>query len=348
MVRELMDAGPAITDGHEEIELALVRLFRATGNESYVGLAERLVERRGRIKGFARLILQQNRSSGERSKRVKEMRQRYVEAHPNHTVCQLPPANVAKKSRGGHQRFLLNAPSGKMLQQHRHVRQQTVPVGHAVRFAYLETAIAMLYREKGDAKLLVASEKAGDRMVQRRMYVSGGVGSLPEIEGFGRDYELDPELAYAETCAAPGRLFWNWEMVLATRQARYSDLFEWQLYNAASVGMGLDGTSYLYNNPLLCRGGITRREWFQVPAALPTCPSHGRRWASICYPIKPTRCGSISTWAARQPWTWGFRCGSPWNRGCPGKERYASGWSQKCPPSSRSMCASPVGPGPSG
>jgi hypothetical protein len=110
------------------------------------------------------------------------------------------------------------------------------------------------------------------------MYVTGGIGSLPAIEGFGRDYELDPEYAYAETCAALGCLFWNWEMVLLTRRARYADLFEWQLYNAAAVGMALDGRSYLYNNPLACRGGVTRQPWYEVPC----CPSNlSRTWADL-------------------------------------------------------------------
>jgi DUF1680 family protein len=115
-------------------------------------------------------------------------------------------------------------------------------------------------------------------MVIRRMYITGGIGSLPGLEGFGNDYELDPEIAYAETCAALGSMFWNWEMALITREARYSDLFEWQLYNAAAVGMGLGGDSYLYNNPLACHGGLTRRAWFMVPC----CPSNlSRTWAML-------------------------------------------------------------------
>jgi hypothetical protein len=158
------------------------------------------------------------------------------------------------------------------------VRDVREPVGHAVRLAYLETAAAMLARETGDGTLRQATEATWERMVRRRMSVTGGVGNLPEIEGFGRDDELDPEAAYNETCAALGCLFWNWEMTLLTHEARYADLFEWQLYNAASVGMGTDGTSYLYNNPLACRGGIERRAWFQVPCCLSNL---SRTWASL-------------------------------------------------------------------
>jgi DUF1680 family protein len=73
-------------------------------------------------------------------------------------------------------------------------------------------------------------------------------------------------------------MFWNWEMVQLTGKAQYSDLFEWQLYNAAGVGMGASGTTYLYNNPLTCRGGVTRQAWYEIPC----CPSNiSRTWADL-------------------------------------------------------------------
>jgi DUF1680 family protein len=278
LVRDFSGAGPEATPGHEEIELALIKLYRVTGKDEYLALAEQFVEQRGRIRPFAPHFIQENRSVGQRSEQVRARREQYLLEHPEYVTFQLPAGNVAKKPPGARQQFLLSAFTGKYFQQHRPVRAQTVPVGHAVRFAYLQTATAMLCRERGDESLLPALEAAWERMVNRRMYVTGGIGSRPSIEGFGRDYELDPEYAYAETCAALGCIFWNWEMILATRQARYADLLEWQLYNAASVGMGLDGTSYLYNNPLTCRGGVTRRAWYQVPC----CPSNlSRTWASL-------------------------------------------------------------------
>ena len=127
-----------------------------------------------------------------------------------------------------------------------------------------------------DLSLLPALEQAWEHMVLRRMYLTGGIGSLPVLEGFGRDYELDPEFAYAETCAALASLFWNWQMAMITHQAKYSELFEWQLYNAAAVGMGWSGENYLYNNPLTCQGGIERQGWYEVPC----CPSNlSRTWA---------------------------------------------------------------------
>jgi hypothetical protein len=102
------------------------------------------------------------------------------------------------------------------------------------------------------------------------MYITGGLGSAPEIEGFGGDYDLHPELAYNETCASIASLLWNWEMTLLTQNARYSDLFEWQLYNATNVGMGQRGDTYLYNNPLEVHGGVRRQGWYVVPC----CPSN--------------------------------------------------------------------------
>jgi DUF1680 family protein len=136
----------------------------------------------------------------------------------------------------------------------------------------------MLQRHREDPMLLRAQEKAWDHMVTRRMYVTGGTGSLPDIEGFGRDYELDPTYSYSETCAALGDILWNNEMTQITKDAKYADLTEWLLYNAAAVGLGQDGTSYLYNNPLSCQGEVTRQVWFKCPC----CPSNiSRVWADL-------------------------------------------------------------------
>ena len=278
LVRDFLVAAPDRTSGHEEIEIALLRLYHATGQGHYLELARQFLERRGKVRPFAALIFRQNTSVNWRAQFVHERRKAYQAEHPEHTSFQLPPDNFAKKTRTAKIRWQLSSLTGKYFQMHAPIRKQTVPVGHAVRFAYLETAIAMLYRQDADQTLLPALQKAWERMVTRRMYVTGGIGSLPALEGFGNDYELDPEIAYAETCAALGSLFWNWEMALITGEARYSDLFEWQLYNAAAVGMGLDGDTYLYNNPLACRGGVTRRAWFLVPC----CPSNlSRTWASL-------------------------------------------------------------------
>ena len=275
---DFLGKGPQHTPGHEEIEIALLRLYRATNHQPYLDMARQFIEQRGRNPFFALSILRQNGSVEARSRLVREKKQAYLAAHPDFKPFQLPPGNAAKKPANSALRWYASALSGKYFQQHAPIRRQTVPVGHSVRFAYLETAAALLARLSGDRSGLPAMQQAWERMVTRRMYVTGGIGSLPSLEGFGNDYELDPEYAYAETCAALASLFWNWEMAQLTGSAQYGDLFEWQLYNAAAVGMGLDGTTYLYNNPLTCRGGVTRKPWFAVPC----CPSNlSRTWADL-------------------------------------------------------------------
>jgi uncharacterized protein len=278
LVHDFLEAGPQRTPGHEEVEIALLRLFHATGRFPYLDLAEHFLEQRGRTPSFALSLLRQNASVSARGKSVNQKRQAYQVAHPERAIQRLPEGNFAKRPPFVSLRWMANALSGKYFQQHLPIRQQALPVGHAVRFGYLETAIAMLQRARADNTLLPALTGAWERMVARRMYVTGGIGSLPALEGFGRDYELDPEFAYAETCAALACLFWDWQMALITAEAKYSDLFEWQLYNAAAVGMGWNGENYLYNNPLACRGGVTRKAWF----AIPCCPSNlSRTWADL-------------------------------------------------------------------
>ena len=278
IVEDFSGKGSDYTPGHEEIEIALLRLYQVTNHLPYLDMARQFIEQRGRKSLFALSILKQNTSVEARGKIVQQKKQDYLAAHPDFQLFQLPPGNQAKKPWNATLRWQISALTGKYFQQHAPVRQQTVPVGHSVRFAYLETAIAMLARESGDQTLVPALEQAWEHMVTCRMYITGGIGSLPALEGFGNDYELDPEYAYAETCAALASMFWNWEMAHLTRKAQYSDLFEWQLYNAAAVGMGFDGKSYLYNNPLTCRGGVTRKPWYAVPC----CPSNlSRTWADI-------------------------------------------------------------------
>jgi len=278
LVHDFMDASPAYTDGHEEIELALIKLYRATGEAAYLELARRLLERRGHIPFFPLHILKEKTNYDKRVKIVNEQRADYISKHPEHAAFKLPGDNPSKKPPFASIRQMLDQLSGKYFQQHTPVRNMTVPVGHSVRFGYLETAAAMLAREKDDRKLQQTLEAAWEHMLMHRMYVTGGLGALPFTEGFGRDYELDPEYAYAETCAALASMFWNREMSLLTGRPCYDDLFEWQLYNAASVGIGMDGRSYFYNNPLTCRGGLSRAGWYLVPC----CPPNlSRTWASL-------------------------------------------------------------------
>jgi uncharacterized protein len=301
LVRDFLNASADKACGHEEIEIALIRLFRVTRKDEYLELARRFVERRGRIPFFPLHFWHQFRSHKERKSRVNELHKSYVAEHPEYASFRLPGDNYTKKPRFSRARRYFNEFRGLYAQQHTPIRKQTAPVGHSVRFGYLETAIAMLLRkdistqgtlsaqrgnfkgfslesfvplvfkkESPDETLLSTLKQAWERMVTRRMYITGGLGSAPEIEGFGGDYDLDPELAYTETCASIASLLWNWEMALLTKKAQYSDLFEWQLYNATTVGMGQNGDTYLYNNPLVVHQGVTRQGWYYCPC----CPSN--------------------------------------------------------------------------
>ncbi len=270
LVRDFLNASNHKTCGHEEIEIALIRLYHVTGTETYLELARQFVERRGRVPFFPLHVWREFSSHNKRKTRVAELRKTYIAEHPDYASFRLPEGNFTKRRNFNRERWYLNALPGFYAQQHAPIRKQTSPEGHSVRFGYLETAIAMLLRVRPDQQLLDTLEQAWERMVTRRMYITGGLGSAPEIEGFGRDYELDPEYAYAETCASIASLLWNWELTFLTKDARYADLFEWQLYNATSVGMGQSGDTYLYNNPLEVHGGVTRKGWYAVPC----CPSN--------------------------------------------------------------------------
>ena len=273
LVRDFLNTSNDKTCGHEEIELALIRLYHVTRKEEYLELARQFIERRGRIPFYAIHWYRQHNSHQKRKAYVKQLRQDYIASRPEYASFHLPGDNYTKKPRFSRARWYLNALSGLYAQQHTPIRKQTAPVGHSVRFGYLETAIAMLCREIRGAdwqSALPTLEQAWERMVTKLMYITGGLGAVPGLEGFGSDYELDPEYAYAETCASLASLFWNWEMALLTQNARYSDLFEWQLYNATNVGMGQNGDTYLYNNPLAVHHGVTRQGWYVVPC----CPSN--------------------------------------------------------------------------
>lgn len=281
LVRDFLNASNDKTCGHEEIELALIRLYRVTGTESYLELARQFIERRGRTPFYGIHWWRERNNFMKRNGYVNQLRLEYIATHPEHKSFRLPGGNYAKKPSLSKLRYRINGFLGLYAQHHAPIRKQTTPVGHSVRFGYLATAIAMLCRSRSDwqhlhlrvvqvSDLLPTLEQAWERMVTRRMYVTGGLGSAPEIEGFGGDFDLDPEYAYNETCASLASLFWNWEMSLITKNARYSDLFEWQLYNATNVGMGQNGNTYLYNNPLTVHGGVTRQGWYVVPC----CPSN--------------------------------------------------------------------------
>ncbi len=119
------------------------------------------------------------------------------------------------------------------------VRETTVPEGHAVRAVYLAAGATDLAIETGDAELLGALQNQWQAMTETKMYVTGGLGARWEGESFGDPFELPPDRAYAETCAAVASVQWAWRLLLATGEARYADLIERTLYNAMLPGVSL-------------------------------------------------------------------------------------------------------------
>jgi len=140
--------------------------------------------------------------------------------------------------------------------------------GHAVRALYLASGAADLYAETGDPPLLKALSVLWEDL-QKKTYVTGGVGSRHEGETLGDDYELPNARAYAETCAAVANAMFNYRMLLITGEAKYADAMELAVYNGALSGISIDGTRYFYANPLADRGSTRRQEWYEC-ACCPT------------------------------------------------------------------------------
>ena len=222
--------------GHPEIELALVKLYHATGEDRYLRLAQYFVDERGRQPYYFDLEAGQRGEPG------------FFEFHL--------AAGDLRQSRAYNQ-------------SHAPVREQDEVVGHAVRATYLYCAMADLAGEMGDETLRAACRRLWDHLTTRRMYITGGIGSAAQNEGFTRDYDLPNETAYAETCAAIGLVFWAHRMTRLERDARYADVLERALYNGVMSGVSHDGTRFFYDNPLASDGGAHRQEWFGVACCPP-------------------------------------------------------------------------------
>ncbi len=256
--------------GHQEIEISLLKLYEITQNDNYLKMSEQFLTKRGDVKGIFFKYLQQNSSVGKKALYVKKLKEKYMAEHPNFEPVQLPSHVKPNNPPFIGLRWIFNTGSGKGHQQHDLLKNQLTPEGHSVRFTYTQAAMIHLHRLQSHPEFFDSSQQVWEYMVDKRTYPTGGLGSIPAVEGWGKDYELNGEYAYCETCAAIGSLLWNWQLNLATKEAKYADLFEWQLYNAVLVGMGIKGTTYLYRNPLISKGKIQRESWYQVPC----CPSN--------------------------------------------------------------------------
>ena len=203
--------------GHEEIELALLRLYRKTGEEKYKELAAHFINARG--------------DGGAYFKKESEERGWYL--------------------------WGKNPAAPEYNQTHLPVREQKDAVGHAVRAVYLYTGMADLALETGDEELKQACRNLYESITKRRMYLTGGIGSAYEGEAFTTDYHLPNDTAYAETCAAVGLCFFLRQMLRIEKKGEYADIMERALYNGVLGGMQLDGKRFFYVNPLEAVPGIS-------------------------------------------------------------------------------------------
>ena len=164
----------------------------------------------------------------------------------------------------------------RYLQDHEPVRGTVTEVGHVVRALYLDAGVADVAAETGDAALLQSSLTRWADMVAAKTYLTGGNGSRHEGESFGDRFELPPDQAYNETCAAIASFQWAWRLLLATGDAAYADLMERILYNGFASSTATGGTRFFYVNPLKRRADHfekddpgRRREWFNCACCPP-------------------------------------------------------------------------------
>lgn len=209
--------------GHEEIELALVKLYQTTQEQKYLDFAYWLLEERGHGHG----------TMGDEGK-----------WDPVYYQDIVP------------------------------VRRLTDISGHAVRCMYLYCGMADVAALKNDTGYIAAIDRLWDDLVHRNMYITGGIGSSRDNEGFTEDYDLPNLDAYCETCASVGMVLWNQRMNQLTGDSKYIDVLERSLYNGALAGISLGGDRFFYVNPLESKGDHHRQEWYGCAC----CPSQLSRF----------------------------------------------------------------------
>lgn len=210
--------------GHQEIEIGLVKLYRATGEERYLDLAKFFLDIRG------------------------------------------------KEGVGNPKKYD---------QSHQPVTKQSEAVGHAVRGAYMWTAMADIAAITGDEAYLTAIDRIWHDIVDKKYYLNGGIGATGSGEAFGEAYELPNMSAYCETCAGVGNAQWNHRMFLMTGDSKYIDVLERTMYNNIIDGVSLSGDRFFYPNPLASYGQHERSAWFgcaccppNVARFLPSMPGY--------------------------------------------------------------------------
>jgi len=217
--------------GHPEIELALVKLWKLTGDQRWFDLAGLFIERRG--------------SGYFRREHNGEMKAPFDE------------------------RYFVDIPIDQLVRG----------TGHAVRFCYLLSGATDVAGIKGDQHAIGSSKFLWRKVMECQTYITGGVGSNPGTEGFADPYDLPNENAYQETCASIALAMWGHRMALARGEAECMDGVEGALYNAVISGVGVDGKTFFYENPLASgelgysgfedRDTFRRQPWFECACCPP-------------------------------------------------------------------------------
>ena len=200
-------------DGHEEIEIGLMKLYHLTGEERYLRLSNYFLRIRGTDEDFF----------GDQKK-----------------------ADPGKKPVIGGMDQLTR----RYFQVHKPPVEQDTAEGHAVRLVYLCTAMADVAASAGDQDMLDACRRIWRNIVDRRMYITGGIGSTVHGEAFTFDYDLPNDTMYCETCASVGLIFFAAQMLRNESVGEYGDVMERALYNTVLSGTALDGKHFFYVNPL--------------------------------------------------------------------------------------------------
>ncbi len=211
--------------GHEELELALVKLYRVTGEKLYLDMSKKFLDIRGKT------------------------------YKPEGNGVMDPTYS----------------------QQHKPVAEQDKAVGHAVRATYLYSAMADVAALTKTDEYNKALDNIWHDITDTKMHITGGLGAIHGIEGFGPAYVLPNKEAYNETCAAVGNVFFNYRMFLLTKEARFMDVAEIALFNNSLAGVNIEGNKFFYVNPLEAdgktpfnQGKAGRSPWFGTAC----CPSN--------------------------------------------------------------------------
>ncbi len=229
--------------GHQEVELGLIKLYRITGKEKYLETANYFIRERG--------------------------------AKPNYFKREI-------ETRGGYEFFPeFYDYDLEYSQAHKPPLQQTKAHGHAVRAMYMCTAMADLAQEYNDEEMQKACKKIWSNVVEKRMYITGGIGSSGFRERFTTDYDLPNRTNYSETCASIGLMMFGQRMASLFKDARYYDIVEKALYNTVIAGINIEGDRYFYVNPLevipefctehtyMSHVKPVRQKWFSVACCPP-------------------------------------------------------------------------------